>query len=127
TNCVLDLSKSPLIQVKVRSQLKDAGLYSISDHLASLCMGQIKRFINRMYLNTVSHCCNSFLQQTRLNLLISMAAIHHMPAKSILGLKCPLKSEGRRCIRDYVWRLLVELPEKPALAVNSGRNGGWTL
>ncbi|XP_006901214.1 PREDICTED: protein ARMCX6 [Elephantulus edwardii] len=142
----IDLTKKPLIQVKVRSQPKDAGLYIISDHLASLSMlgnmvstqdptvkvkaicimgglnmsaeieGQIKMSINRVYLDSVSHCCNSFLQQAGLNLLISMTVIHHMLAKSVLSLKFPLKSEGSRCATARVWKLLAGLPEKPALA-----------
>ncbi|XP_049727840.1 protein ARMCX6 [Elephas maximus indicus] len=148
-SCVLDLSKSPFIQVKVLfAQPKDAGFsrsHGINSHLASLSIvgnmiptpnptveekafcalgnfnvsaknqAQNKMYINQVCRETVSRCCNSFLQQAGLNVLISMTAINNMLAKSVSNLKLPLISEGSGCTKAQVLKPLMGLSEKPAL------------
>ncbi|XP_025789581.1 protein ARMCX6 [Puma concolor] len=93
-SCVLDLSKCPFIENQ----------------------GQIKMYINEVCRETVSHCCNSFLQQAGLNLLISMTVINNMLAKSVSDLKFPLIAEGSGCAELQVLKLLMGLSEKPVLA-----------
>ncbi|XP_036295870.1 protein ARMCX6 [Pipistrellus kuhlii] len=78
--------------------------------------GQIKMYISEVCQETVSHCCNSFLQQARLNLLISMTVINNMLAKSVSDLRFPLISEGSGCAEVHVLKPLVGLSEKPFLA-----------
>ncbi|XP_025229322.1 protein ARMCX6 isoform X2 [Theropithecus gelada] len=78
--------------------------------------GQIKMYINEVCQETVSHCCNSFLQQAGLNLLISMTVINNMLAKSVSDLKFPLISEGSGCAKVQVLKPLMGLSEKPVLA-----------
>ncbi|XP_023104736.2 protein ARMCX6-like [Felis catus] len=78
--------------------------------------GQIKMYINEVCRETVSHCCNSFLQQAGLNLLISMTVINNMLAKSVSDLKFPLIAEGSGCAELQVLKLLMGLSEKPVLA-----------
>ncbi|XP_004377581.1 protein ARMCX6 [Trichechus manatus latirostris] len=149
-SCVLELSKSPFIQVKVLfAQPKDAGFshsHNIDSHSASLSIvgnmiptpdltveekvfcalgdlnvsaenqGQTEMYINQVCRETVSRCCNSFLQQAGLNLLISMTAFNNTIAKSVSDLKLPLISEGSRCAKAQVLKPLMGLCEKPALA-----------
>ncbi|XP_046528555.1 protein ARMCX6-like [Equus asinus] len=78
--------------------------------------GPIKMYINEVCRETVSHCCNSFLQQAGLNLLISMTVINNMLAKSVSDLKFPLISEGSGCAEVQVLKPLVGLSEKAVLA-----------
>uniref|UniRef100_A0A8I5TG66 Armadillo repeat containing X-linked 6 n=1 Tax=Pongo abelii TaxID=9601 RepID=A0A8I5TG66_PONAB len=78
--------------------------------------GQIKMYINEVCRETVSRCCNSFLQQAGLNLLISMTVINNMLAKSVSDLKFPLISEGSGCAKVQVLKPLMGLSEKPVLA-----------
>ncbi|XP_016051244.1 PREDICTED: protein ARMCX6 [Miniopterus natalensis] len=78
--------------------------------------GQIKMYINEVCRETVSHCCNSFLQQAGLNLLISMTVINNMLAKSVSDLRFPLISEGSGCAEVQVLKPLMGLSEKPVLA-----------
>lgn len=78
--------------------------------------GQIKMYINEVCRETVSHCCNSFLQQAGLNLLISMTVINNTLAKSVSDLKFPLISEGSGCAEVQVLKPLMALSEKPVLA-----------
>ncbi|XP_037677503.1 protein ARMCX6 [Choloepus didactylus] len=78
--------------------------------------GQIKMYISEVRRETVSHCRNSFLQQAGLNLLISMAVINNMLAKSVSDLKFPLISEGSGCAKVQVLKPLMGLSEKAALA-----------
>lgn len=78
--------------------------------------GQIKMYINEVCRETVSHCCNSFLQRAGLDLLIGMTVINNMLAKSVSDLKFPLLSEGSRCAEVQVLKLLRGLSEKPVLA-----------
>nr|XP_003940216.1 protein ARMCX6-like [Saimiri boliviensis boliviensis] len=78
--------------------------------------GQIKMYIDEVCRETVSRCCNSFLQQAALNLLISMTVINNMLAKSVSDLKFPLISEESGCAKVQVLRPLMGLSEKPVLA-----------
>lgn len=78
--------------------------------------GQIKMYINEVCRETVSHCCNSFLQQAGLNLLISLTVINNTLAKSVSDLKFPLISEGSGCAEVQVLKPLMALSEKPVLA-----------
>lgn len=78
--------------------------------------GQIKMYINEVCRETVSHCCNSFLQRAGLDLLIGMTVINNMLAKSVSDLKFPLLSEGSGCAEVQVLKLLMGLSEKPVLA-----------
>lgn len=78
--------------------------------------GHIKMYINEVCLETVSHCCSSFLQQAGLNLLISMTVINNTLAKSVSDLKFPLISEGSGCAEVQVLKPLMALSEKPVLA-----------
>ncbi|XP_004447644.1 protein ARMCX6 [Dasypus novemcinctus] len=77
---------------------------------------QIKMYISEVCRETVSRCCDSFLQQAGLNLLISMTVINNMLAKSVADLKFPLISEGCGCAKVQVLKLLMGLSEKAALA-----------
>ncbi|XP_069319275.1 protein ARMCX6 [Eulemur rufifrons] len=78
--------------------------------------GQIKMYINEVCRETVSRCCNSFLQQAGLNLLISMTVINNMLAKSVSDLKFPLISEESGCAKVQLLKSLMGLSEKPVLA-----------
>ncbi|XP_012505521.1 PREDICTED: protein ARMCX6 [Propithecus coquereli] len=78
--------------------------------------GQIKVYINEVCRETVSRCCNSFLQQAGLNVLISMTVINNMLAKSVSDLKFPLISEGSGCAKVQLLKPLMGLSEKPVLA-----------
>ncbi|XP_036162053.1 protein ARMCX6 [Myotis myotis] len=78
--------------------------------------GQIKMSISEVCRETVSHCCNSFLQQAGLNLLISMTVINNMLAKSVSDPRFPLISEGSGCAEVHVLKQLMGLSEKPVLA-----------
>ncbi|KAM6143860.1 protein ARMCX6-like isoform 1-T2 [Erethizon dorsatum] len=78
--------------------------------------GQIKMYANEVCRETGSPCCNSFLQQAGLNLLISMTVINNMLAKSVSDLKFPLISEGSGCAKVQVLEPLMGLSEKPVLA-----------
>ncbi|XP_033268332.2 protein ARMCX6 [Orcinus orca] len=78
--------------------------------------GQIKMYINEVCRETVSLCCNSFLQQAGLNLLIIMTVINNMLAKSVSDLKFPLIPEGSECAEGHVVKPLMGLSEKPVLA-----------
>ncbi|XP_060148000.1 protein ARMCX6-like [Globicephala melas] len=78
--------------------------------------GQIKMCINEVCRETVSLCCNSFLQQAGLNLLIIMTVINNMLAKSVSDLKFPLIPEGSECAEGHVVKPLMGLSEKPVLA-----------
>ncbi|XP_047391230.1 protein ARMCX6-like [Sciurus carolinensis] len=78
--------------------------------------GQIKMYINEVCQETVPRCCNSFLQQAGLNLLISMTVINNMLAKSVSDLKFPLISEESSCGKVQVLEPLMGLSEKPVLA-----------
>ncbi|KAF5913680.1 hypothetical protein HPG69_002668, partial [Diceros bicornis minor] len=78
--------------------VKEKALCALNNLNASVeNQGQIKMYINEVCRETVSHCCNSFLQQAGLNLLISMTVINNMLAKSVSDLKFPLISEGSGC------------------------------
>ncbi|XP_027951147.1 protein ARMCX6-like [Eumetopias jubatus] len=81
--------------------------------------GQIKMSISGVCRETVSHCCNSFLQRAGFNLLISMTVINHMLAESVSDLKFPLISEGSGCAKVQVLKLSMGLSEKPVLAGES--------
>ncbi|XP_008051151.2 protein ARMCX6-like [Carlito syrichta] len=78
--------------------------------------GQIKMYISEVCREPVSRCCNSFLQQAGLNLLISVTVINNMLAKSVSDLKFPLISEGSGCAEIQVLKPLMGLSEKPVLA-----------
>lgn len=78
--------------------------------------GQMKMCISQVCRETVSLCCNSFLQQAGLNLLISMTVINNMLAKSVSGLMLPLIPEGSECAEGQVVKPLTGLSEKPALS-----------
>ncbi|XP_069895129.1 protein ARMCX6 [Dipodomys merriami] len=78
--------------------------------------GQIKMYIDEMYRETLSQCCNSLLHQAGLHVLISMTVINNMIAKSVSDLQFPLISEGSRCAKVQALELPVALSEKPALA-----------
>ncbi|XP_054428229.1 protein ARMCX6 [Pteronotus mesoamericanus] len=77
---------------------------------------QIKMFINELCQETAPHCCNSFLQQAGLNLLISMTIINNVLAKSISDLRFPLVSEVSGCTEVQVLKPLMGLCERPVLA-----------
>lgn len=81
--------------------------------------GQIKMSISEVCRETVSRCCNSFLQQAGLDLLISMTVINNTLAKSVSDLKFPLISEGSGCAEVRVLKLSMGLSEKPVLAGES--------
>ncbi|XP_012903650.2 LOW QUALITY PROTEIN: protein ARMCX6 [Mustela putorius furo] len=82
--------------------------------------GQIKMSISEVCRETVSCCCNSFLQQAGLDLLISMTVINNMLAKSDSDLKFPLISEeGRGCAEVQALKLSMGLSGKPVLAGDS--------
>ncbi|XP_066105071.1 protein ARMCX6-like [Saccopteryx bilineata] len=85
-------------------------------HASVANRGQIKMYPNQMCQETVSHCCNSFLQQAGLNLLISMTVINNMLAKSVSDLRFPLISEGSGCAEVQVLKPLMGFSEKPVLA-----------
>ncbi|XP_066106563.1 protein ARMCX6-like [Saccopteryx bilineata] len=85
-------------------------------HASVANRGQIKMYPNQMSQETVSHCCNSFLQQAGLNLLISMTVINNMLAKSVSDLRFPLISEGSGCAEVQVLKPLMGFSEKPVLA-----------
>lgn len=74
--------------------------------------GQIKMSISEVCRETVSCCCNSFLQQAGLDLLISMTVINNMLAKSDSDLKFPLISEGRGCAEVQALKLWMGLSGK---------------
>lgn len=78
--------------------------------------GQMKTCLSQVCRETVSLCCNSFLQQAGLNLLISMTVINNMLAKSVSGLMLPLIPEGSECAEGQVVKPLTGLSEKPALS-----------
>uniref|UniRef100_A0A8C8Z979 Armadillo repeat containing X-linked 6 n=1 Tax=Prolemur simus TaxID=1328070 RepID=A0A8C8Z979_PROSS len=78
--------------------------------------GQIKMYINEVCRETLSRCCNSFLQQAGLNLLISMTVINNMLAKSVSDLKFPLISEESGYAKVQLLKSLMGLSEKPVLA-----------
>ncbi|KAM7045544.1 protein ARMCX6-like [Molossus nigricans] len=78
--------------------------------------GQIKMYINEVCRETVSHCCNLFLQQAGLNLLISMTVINNMLTKSVSDPRFPLISEGSGCAEVQPLKPLMGLSEKPGLA-----------
>ncbi|XP_058392355.1 protein ARMCX6-like [Diceros bicornis minor] len=97
--------------------VKEKALCALNNLNASVeNQGQIKMYINEVCRETVSHCCNSFLQQAGLNLLISMTVINNMLAKSVSDLKFPLISEGSGCAEVQVLKSLMGLSEKPVLA-----------
>ncbi|XP_026909668.1 protein ARMCX6 [Acinonyx jubatus] len=97
--------------------IKEKALCALDTLNASIeNQGQIKMYINEVCRETVSHCCNSFLQQAGLNLLISMTVINNMLAKSVSDLKFPLIAEGSGCAELQVLKLLMGLSEKPVLA-----------
>lgn len=77
---------------------------------------QIKMYISEVCRETVSHCCNSFLHQAGLNLLMSMTVINNMLAKSVADLEFPLTPEGRGCAEVQGLKPLTGLSEKPVLA-----------
>lgn len=76
---------------------------------------QIKMYISEVCRETVSHCCNSFLHQAGLNLLMSMTVINNMLAKSVADLEFPLTPEGRGCAEVQGLKPLTGLSEKPVL------------
>ncbi|XP_023364503.1 protein ARMCX6-like [Otolemur garnettii] len=78
--------------------------------------GQIKMYLIEVCWETVLCCCNSFLQQAGLNLLISMTVINNMLAKSVSDLKFPLISEESGCAKVQLLKPLMGLSEKPVLA-----------
>ncbi|XP_012668946.1 protein ARMCX6-like [Otolemur garnettii] len=78
--------------------------------------GQIKMYLIEVCRETVLRCCNSFLQQAGLNLLISMTVINNMLAKSVSDLKFPLISEESGCAKVQLLKPLMGLSEKPVLA-----------
>ncbi|XP_025287462.1 protein ARMCX6 [Canis lupus baileyi] len=97
--------------------IKEKALCALDNLNASVeNQGQIKMYVNEVCRETVSHCCNSFLQQAGLNLLISMTVINNMLAKPISDVKFPLISEGSECAEVQVLKLLIGLSEKPVLA-----------
>ncbi|XP_004643423.1 protein ARMCX6 [Octodon degus] len=87
---------------------------SLNDSVAN--KGQIKMYASQVCQETVSPCCDSFLQQAGLNLLISMRVINNMLARSLSDLKFPLISEGSGRAQVPVLKLLMALSEKPVLA-----------
>ncbi|XP_041596379.1 protein ARMCX6-like [Vulpes lagopus] len=97
--------------------IKEKALCALDNLNASVeSQGQIKMYVNEVCREIVSHCCNSFLQQAGLNLLISMTVINNMLAKSVSDVKFPLISEGSECAEVQVLKLLIGLSEKPVLA-----------
>ncbi|KAK2490242.1 hypothetical protein MC885_014008 [Smutsia gigantea] len=78
--------------------------------------GQIKMYTSEVCRETVSHFCNSFQQQARLNLLVSMTVINNVLAKSVADLEFPLIPEGRGCAEVQGLKPLTGLSEKPVLA-----------
>lgn len=98
--------------------VKEKALCALDNVNASVeNQGQIKMYISEVCQGTVSHCCNSFLQQAGLNLLISMTVINNMLAKSVSDLKLfPLISEGSGRAEVQVLQPLMGLSEKPVLA-----------
>lgn len=97
--------------------VKEKALCALDKVNASVAkQGQIKMYVSEVCRETVSHCCNSFLQQAGLNLLISMTVINNMLAKSVSDLKLfPSISEGSGCAEVQLLRPLMGLSEKPAL------------
>ncbi|KAM8753422.1 protein ARMCX6 isoform 1-T3 [Rhynchonycteris naso] len=85
-------------------------------HASVANQGQIKMYTSRVCRETVSHSSNSFLQQARLNLLISMAVINNMLAKSVSDLRFPLITKGSGCAEIQVLKPLMGFSEKPVLA-----------
>ncbi|XP_003135296.1 protein ARMCX6 [Sus scrofa] len=77
--------------------------------------GQMKMYIHEVCRETVSLCCNSFLQQAGFHVLVSMAVINNMLAKSISDSKFPLLSGGSECAEGQVLKPLMGLSEKPVL------------
>lgn len=77
--------------------------------------GLIKMYINEVCWEIVLYCCNLFLQQVGLNLLISMIVINNMFVKFVLDLKFFLILEGSGCVEVQVLKLLVGLFEKVVL------------
>lgn len=98
--------------------VKEKALCALDNVNASVeNQGQIKMYISEVCQGTVSHCCNSFLQQAGLNLLISMTVINNMLAKSVSDLKLfSLISEGSGRAEVQVLQPLMGLSEKPVLA-----------
>lgn len=98
--------------------VKEKALCTLDNANASVeNQGQIKMYISEVCRETVSHCCNSFLQQAGLNFLISMTVINNMLAKSVSDLKLfPLISEGSGYAEVQVLRPLMGLSEKRVLA-----------
>uniref|UniRef100_A0A8C3W6N2 Armadillo repeat containing X-linked 6 n=1 Tax=Catagonus wagneri TaxID=51154 RepID=A0A8C3W6N2_9CETA len=78
--------------------------------------GQTKTYVKEVCRETVSLCCKSFLQQAGLHVLISMAVVNNMLAKSVSDLKFPLLSGGSECAEGQVLKPLKGLSEKPVLA-----------
>ncbi|XP_050997360.1 protein ARMCX6-like [Acomys russatus] len=78
--------------------------------------GLIKMYIDEVCRETVLRCCESFLQQAGLNLLISMTAINNMLAKSVSDLKFPLIPEGSGWAKAQGLEPLMSLSEKPVVA-----------
>lgn len=78
--------------------------------------GQIKMYIDEVCRQTVLRCCESFLQQAGLNLLISMTVINNMLAKSVSDLRFPLISERSGCAKAQGLEPLMGLSEKPVVA-----------
>nr|XP_002720407.1 protein ARMCX6 [Oryctolagus cuniculus]XP_008271298.1 protein ARMCX6 [Oryctolagus cuniculus]XP_008271299.1 protein ARMCX6 [Oryctolagus cuniculus]XP_008271300.1 protein ARMCX6 [Oryctolagus cuniculus]XP_008271301.1 protein ARMCX6 [Oryctolagus cuniculus]XP_051683417.1 protein ARMCX6 [Oryctolagus cuniculus]XP_051683419.1 protein ARMCX6 [Oryctolagus cuniculus] len=87
-----------------------------SSHASIQSQGQIKTSITEVYRETVSRCCGAFLQQAGFSLLISVAVINDMLAKSITDLQFPLIPEGSGRAEVQASKLWMGLSEKPALA-----------
>ncbi|XP_077002269.1 protein ARMCX6-like [Tamandua tetradactyla] len=118
TNC--DLPSLPITRSMVptpRTAVKEKAVRALDMLNGSVeHQGQIKMYISEVCQETVSHCCNSFLQQAGLNLLKTMTVINHMLAKSVSDLKFPLIAEGNGCAEDQILKPLMSLSEKAALA-----------
>ncbi|KAM5196572.1 protein ARMCX6 isoform 1-T4 [Hipposideros larvatus] len=97
--------------------VKEKALCALDKVNASVAkQGQIKMYVSEVCRETVSHCCNSFLQQAGLNLLISMTVINNMLAKSVSDLKLfPSISAGSGCAEVQLLRPSMGLSEKPVL------------
>ncbi|KAG8525114.1 Protein ARMCX6 [Galemys pyrenaicus] len=103
----------PALQGKAVCALDD---WNVSVSVSAQVQGQIKMSISGVCRETVSLCCNSFLQRAGLTLLIGMTVINDMLAKSVSDLKFPLIAEGSGCAQAQALKPLTGLSQKPGWA-----------
>ncbi|XP_055980141.1 protein ARMCX6 [Sorex fumeus] len=97
--------------------LKEKALCALGTlNVSAESQAQMKMYINEGCQETVSHCCNSLLQQAGLNLLISMTVINNVLAKCVSDLKFPVITEGRGCAEVQLLKPLMGLSPKPVMA-----------